>query len=271
MSTGTFRNRLTTLTLHTTSFVYRKKESLKTAHAFKAIWLILVVLCTELFLNIISIPLYAALRDDGTANDSATKSYRTRRVMTLSVVLFLVILWVIKLAFIIYLSFASTHGRYTVNELPLHTTTISGMTIDLPKTTLDATLTAPTLTEVRGDQGEVMIIGHTVPHGTVIITVEKTGAKDSDHPRLYADTADSAGNFSTIEDPAVFTLPNGRYSAHATLYDHEHGTRSMESNAVPLIVTPDFISTLFAHLDPIINILMIAFVVIGLLATILTV
>lgn len=257
--------------LHTTAFVARTKAKLETAHAFAAIGLVLALIAAEAWLAFISLPLYLVTRQVGTGKKDV-HAYGVRRVLTLSILSVIGIIWILKLAIILFLTF-STNPRtaFQVEHTGTREETIAAITVEIPRAAVDARMPAPTITAVAGTEGSIAIIGHARPQETIVATLVRAGDATTARPHLYADTADDTGTFTIREDAGIFSLPTGPYSVQVVAYDGAAGMKSAPSASVQLEVATHPVRQFLGFADHLLNLLAIVFIAVGVLATVLTI
>jgi len=89
------RTKLTNLILHTSSLISRKKNQLLVSHALVSIVNIVIIVLLEIFLAIISIPLYTIY---GNLDGNDKIRYRIVQVVFLTVLIIFLIIGLLKLA-----------------------------------------------------------------------------------------------------------------------------------------------------------------------------
>jgi len=92
------RRRWTNLILHTTALIHKKKQSLLVSHALKSVLDIFIIIFLELFLLLISFPLYLTSKEENVGDRT---QYKIRRVLTLSFLVVILTVWLIKLLVIV--------------------------------------------------------------------------------------------------------------------------------------------------------------------------
>ena len=269
---STIRGRWTTLVLHTTSYVYNQKQKLLTAHAGKAFFIVIGIICAEVFLGLISLPLYLIVKPAG-VGDGQGSEYRVRRVITLSVLTAIFLVWILKLIFILVLSlYFDTRAMYSVKETSVKNDLSSGMTTDIALAPVNRALSVPKIISVEQNTGSAVTAEGTSDRGAIVgiyftRTDDVPGTDGSLH--IYANTADTKGHWTHTEDENVFTLPPGRYVAAAVQYDQEKNQKSALSAGVDFSVHESLLQQFFRRLDTILNIVVLLFICVGVVSIVL--
>lgn len=265
---STIRGRWTTLILHTTAFIYHQKEKLLTAQTLSAFFIVLSIILAEVWLAVISLPLYLITAPTA-GNDQETIIFRQRRVMTLSIAAAIFFLWLLKLIFIIWLSFFfDTSARFSISPTDTKKVIEDNMSTVIALAPIDPNLVPPVITKVEQKNGLVVAVGTAAPNSVVSVYYMHDKGANSIH--MYQGQSDDQGRWSIAEDHGIFKLPPNTYSLNAVDFSKEKGMKSLPSAPSTITVKANALEQIFTRLDPILNILMLIFVSLGLLALILT-
>ncbi len=283
---STARLRWTNLILHTTASINDRKQQLLTAHAGQAVVIVVGLVLAEVWLAILSLPLYIATRSSrGVRSESTpagTDQYSIRRVMTLSLVSIIFGAWLVKLLIIFLLSTGGPHTIVrTVANSPA--TLSSQLTVDVHLAKVDAKIPVPVITAVQRQASGITVSGTAQPHDTVVVILAQTDKGQSrttrsaevrdkeTNPHLYSGIADSSGRFAITEDATIFWLPAGQYTATAVTFDPSKGIKSVNAGSVVFPVSDSAGRRILAYADSGLNIVVAMLVGLGLVVTILTV
>lgn len=253
------------LILHTTAFINQRKQDLLIVHAVKAFWRVIQLIAAEVFLAVISLPVYIAA--SSTAKSDDTAQYKLRRVVTLSIIFGLLIIWLVKLIVIVALSFQSQNLsiNQTESKSAWQPATIQHILASVP----DDKLTTPSLTKVIEAGGVFAANGQAIPKSLIVMTVMKEGAVKTDNPKMYMGQTNDQGQFSVSAENNVFDLPDGNYVASAQTYDPNTLVTSPNSQWVKFTASPTFKEQFLNQFDRWLNILAFLLIFMALGVTIL--
>lgn len=265
--TQTIGSRFTTLILHTSAYINNRKNELLTVHALKAFWIVLKLIAAEVFLAVISLPVYLAA--SSTSTSDATAQYKLRRVVTMSLLIGLVVIWLIKLIVIAALSFQQSNLsiKQTESTSQWQPATIQHVLSSAP----DKNLPAPTLTSVGERNGIFTASGLAIANSWLVITVMNDPATANDHPKMYMGQADARGEFAVSQEAGAFDLPGGNYLASAQTYNTQSLITSPASPWVKFSTRPTFQEQFLAQFDRWLNILAMLLILLALGVTVLTI
>ncbi len=253
---STIRSRWTTQILHTTAFVHNQKEKLLTAHAGGAFFVVISIITAEVFLGIISLPLYLIAKP-AVGSDEGHSEYKVRRTITLSILVVIFIIWLLKLIFIIGLSlYFDPRALYSIKETGIKNSSVSTITTDVAIAPVDTGVTAPkVIAAEQNGKNTVTIRGTSDPKAVlaVYLTKEQT-AKSNASVHMYADWADKDGRWEITEDENVYLLPPGNYVASAVEYNETSHTKSALSNGIPFTIHDSYLHQFLRRFDTVLNI-----------------
>lgn len=261
--------------MHITSLIQKKKESLFVTNSYKSIILLLEIVILESFLFVISIPLYFV---HNTSKDSTgTKQYHTRRVITLSVLVSIGCLWLIKLLIgIIGIFLFANLPSFQVNEFARNapTTIEEQQILETEEASVSKTLQQVAITGARRlSSGSVQINGTASPRTHVLVYVNRNGATSSDivGMTILKTQADTKGNWSASPKEQQFIFTAGTYMSQGVSFDPVQHRKSPAGKAVSFSVGAQPISflTVISKIDTFLNWLGVIFIGLGLASTIL--
>lgn len=261
------RNHWSTLILHISAYIARKKQSLLIIHGVKAFFSTFLIVGAEILLLFISLPSYLAVQPIG--DQGQTQKYRLRRALTLSIIGTLFVIWVLKLALILTLSgYVKTQSPVTITETQNRPGNTQTYADDLLIAKENEALLPPTVTKIQNMRGQIAFWGTATANSIVVFSFTKASEKNV-VPKIYSTQTDAKGNFELLEDATVFNLPNGNYQGTATTYDPVKETKSIKSHTFSFSVKEPLWNTFLHSVDTILNILALLAIVAGLLMTIL--
>lgn len=257
------RQRYTTLILHLSSYVERKKQALLTRHSWQSFFDVLLLIIAELFLAVVSIPL--VLSTESVATEGTSKRYAVRRVLTRGIISIVIVLWALKIGLIFL-------RQWTDQRIVNVQQTEHGQVFTTPRiaaASIDATIPVPTITGISGSEQYGWVTYGTAPaHDTVALYVTRTDGSDTSI-KVYLAEAGDDGAFSVHEDADYFRLKSGEYAMQALIYNETQGTKSEGSNIVTAIAAASHLETLLTHLDTIVNIAVAIVLLLGIFITLL--
>jgi len=257
--------------LHTTALISQRKQSILVSHAFRAVFDIFVIVVLELFLALISLPLYLVSQETGSGDK---KQYKIRRIVTLSVLVIILAIWLIKLIFVLSLPFYSAtsqtffmSGRQAPSQTLAQNYILSG--ISDAKTI--AAFAAPTVTEVKAAKdGRISITGNGNP-GTEVMVI--TGRMEEPGRgsglNLYLAGVDFEGNWSINAASSDLRLAVGDYWLRAMAYNAADNSQSSLSPATSFTVGQNLQNQITSKADIYLNYFIIIFLILGLFSLLL--
>lgn len=264
------RHRWTNWILHTTAKIQQKKQALLTDHAFKSALDVFSIVFLELFLLILSLPLYLVTQPN-TGGGEEQVQFKIRRVLSLSVLTVLLILWLFKLLFIVYLSFFSPSSSYSISDLEAsEESTLELTQLHAESWTESPEVETPMLEQVVSDDGgNIFFTGKAEPNSVVAIYLSSSNF-DVSSLKVYSSRSDEAGIWNMGHEHRVFHLSPGTYSVEMVTYDEALQAKSPLSAVVSFNVEIPQDEVLFEKIDSVLNITTFLFVLIGVLSALLT-
>lgn len=242
------------------------------ASAGKAFMIAVSLIAAELFLAILSFPVYLAARSiEG--NTQETEEYHVRRVMTLSVVSVILTLWILKLITILVITFYfNPQSSWYIQETPQREMSDTRETaiIEVTRAKENAAMPTPEINHVERTRAATIISGRSEPNAWVVLTAARKEETSNETPRMFSTQSDASGNFVIAENTSVFSLPPGDYIADAVAYDAVRNEKSAESKSIAFRVETPIWRIVSHRIDTILNISLLLLVLLGVGVTLLT-
>lgn len=266
------------LVLRLTNRIYATKSHILAQSGFVAIGNILVLVVLEALLAVISLPLYVGLNSrkvvafmqEKGGYSRMTFDYNFRRILTLTGLSVILVVWIIKLLFIVLLpSVYDPMSLYSVSELrPVEVLTSEVIEDEtgIQVARIDETLRVPELKGVEKNGGDGFVFsGVGDPFSTVVLFLSDR------QTAVYSTTVDSSGNWEIEHLQDNFKLREGNHSILVFAYNKELGTKSNVSPEQYFKVTTHWIDNVAQNIDLIMNWLIILIIAFGIFLIVLTV
>ena len=254
----------TTLILHLSSYVERKKQSLLTRHSWKSFFDVVSLVFAELLLAIVSLPLHLSTKEE-TRRTGSAKKYSVRRVLTRGIVGIVIVLWALKIGLIF---FRERTDRHIVNVQK----TERGQKFSMPRIVAamtDPNLQAPKITGISGSEQLGLVVHGTATAKSAIALYTTRTAGDDASVKMYLAKTEYDGTFLVHEDKERFRLRSGEYAMQAFAYDDARDVKSAGSNIVTAVAVPSRFESVTAYLDTAVNIIVSILLVVGIFTTLL--
>ena len=225
------------LVLFLTNRIYVRKQEIVKQPGFAASVNVFVLIILEMFLALISAPLYMGVKtetataylEDKGAYGKITFDYNLRRILTLTGLGVVLAIWALKLILIIAVPpiYGPLHV-YNVSSLqPVDITNreliMNEIAINTSK--VSKTIQRPVLTGVdRLTNGNLMFNGTAKPLDNVVLLLS------DQHASVYYGQADAKGNWQIEHSQQNFRLRDGNHSILVYSYDKKTGLRSETSD-----------------------------------------
>jgi len=235
------RTSWTNLILHTTALIYRRKESLLVSHAFKAVLDVLFIVVLELFLAFISFPLYLVSKE---SDLGGKKQYKVRRVISLSLLTTILVVWVLKLIFVVAVPFYfDTRQAFFVSETGGQAAAISSdyLLPNIYSVRVDESVLPPTISDaLKIQNGRLFLGGKGDPGTSVIMTIRKEATGEQGGVDFYITSVDEAGSWSMGTDKDSARLAPGKYWLQVMSYHPQSNTISALSPIQSFVIGQDW-------------------------------
>jgi hypothetical protein len=265
------RKNWTNLILHTTATISRRKQDILVSHAWGAIGDVLIIVFLELFLVIISLPLYLVSQKTGLGGK---KQYKIRRIITLSVLVIILAIWLLTLIFVLCLPWYSNpsqtffmSGRQVSNPILAPDYGLSGIS----GVKIDSAVAVPAVIKIKTTEtGGLFVMGKGNPGTKIVLSIGRISETESgDGVSLFLTDVDSAGNWSINDSGRNARLTAGDYWLRTMAYSAQNNSVSGFSPAVALEVGQNFQSQMAGQADIYLNYLVIIFLLLGLFSLLL--
>ncbi|KKQ40556.1 MAG: hypothetical protein US58_C0017G0002 [Candidatus Magasanikbacteria bacterium GW2011_GWA2_37_8] len=266
------------LVLKLTNLIYRKRESELGRQGWKSITNVFSLVALEIILMIISLPLYlsissakatAYLLDKGEYAKIAV-DYKLRRILTLTGVGVIFIIWVIKFSFLMLSPQLYGPLRlYSVVEsvpLALNDQTLIIQDTNMQTARVDTSLALPVISSLEEAIGGRYRFSGTGTAGDQIVLF-LTGNQNI----MYVDKIGVDGKWMVEHSQSDLKLSNGIHSVFAFHYEKDRGARSKTTAENYFRVSSSFLEKLSLSIDNLANWSVVFVVIIGVLLTILTI
>jgi hypothetical protein len=267
------RGRWTNLILHTSASIYKRKNNVALSYASRSIFDVFAVIFLELFLAIISFPLYLVSKGDSAKGKS---QYKIRRIFTMSFLIVILIVWLAKLILMVGLPLYFDSRQFTVTTENKGTDQAAAQNYILPEvynTQLDASISVPTVEKISTvKSGGLLVSGLGNAGSKIVVNIGKTqedSASGYNNIKIYVVNVNESGNWKLETDVKVFNLQPGKYWLQAMAYDEIAGKKSDVSSTQYFEITQNLYDRIISRADIYLNYFMIAFIALGIFSIII--
>lgn len=258
--------------LHTSAFINTKKQELLKANALKSFINVLTIVASETFLSVISIPLY--LTDAGNKIRSEKEAlYKLRRAMTLVIITPLVIIWFLKFVLIgTNLLYFNPQENFATKVTSPHQEVTEYDTAKLITLRTNPDVEVPVINSITVDGNDELVVKGSAKKdsGIVVYVAFSPQGKEGQNFNLYLLNSDEEGKWELRKEAAKTYDYSGKYTVRAFVDNSLIGEKSKISSPVYFTVDPSLEYSLIRTIDAWLNILMFAFLGIGIFLVILT-
>ncbi len=264
--------------LNLTNKIFTKKKEIINKEGVGVIASVISLFFYELFLAIVSFPLYlgvkpkkvvAFFKEKG-AYDQVSYDYSLRRILTLTSASIIFLIWMIKLAVILFTpSVTGPLNLYAISDLEpadiLETDLIITETQIQTARVVDI-MNKPKLETVeKTRRGGYIFSGTGQPLTTIVLFLSDK------HTAIYTDEIDKDGNWQVEYTREDFSLSEGNHAIVAFCYDAESSSRSPLSEQQYFKATNTLADKLFQSIDVFLNFTLIIIIALGILLIVLTI
>ena len=272
------KNKWLNLVLFLTNRIYTKKQQVIGKAGLGVISNIIVLIFFEIFLGIISLPLYLGMKPAGVTAFMSEKGtyekvsfdYNLRRVLTLTGVGIFALIWTVKLVLIVALP--SIYGPlplYKVsnfNPADILTQDVAINEIGIQTARVIGTMPHPELTAVKKVKGgSYDFIGKSQPNTTIVLLLSDR------QTAIYTADADKNGDWRVSHDQSVFHLSEGNHSVIVFAYDKKLSVRSEAAPEQFFKATTSWVDSATKNVDILANWSVVIILVLGVFLTFLTI
>jgi len=263
----------TNLILHTSASIYKRKNNVAVSSASRSILDVFAIIFLELFLAIISFPLYLVSRGENLQGNS---QYKIRRIFTLSFLTVVLAVWVIKLILMVVLPMYFDSSHFIVTTENKSNVSVNEQSYILPSVynaQLDTVISTPIIEDISAIKNNGLLIsGLGKNDSKIIINVGKMqndSAVEYNNIKIYIVNADKNGNWKleTVDDN--FKLQPGKYWLQAIAYDEITGKKSDISTTSYFQINETLYDRIIGVADIYLNYFMIAFILLGIFSFII--
>jgi hypothetical protein len=267
------RGHWTNLILHTSASIYKRKNNVALSYASRSIFDVFAVIFLELFLAIISFPLYLVSKAD---SEKGKSQYKIRRIFTLSFLVVILVVWLAKLILIVGVPMYFDNRQFTVTTQDNGVSQTAPQSYILPEvynTTLDTGISVPIVEKISTEKnGGLLVTGVGNAGSKIVVNIGKTqngAASGFNNIKIYVADADKLGNWKLETDVKVFDLKPGQYWLQAMAYDGIAGKKSDVSPTQYFEITQNLYDRIISRADVYLNYFMIAFIALGIFSIII--
>lgn len=264
--------------LNLTNQIFQKKKEIINKEGTGVISGVISLFFYELFLAIISFPLYlgvkpkkvvAFFKEKG-SYENVSYDYSLRRILTLTSASLIFFIWMIKLLIILFTpNVVGPLNLYAISNLEpadiLETDMIIAETQIQTATVVDV-MNKPKLTKVdKTRKGGYVFSGIGQPLTTIVLfLLDKQTA-------IYTGEIDKNGEWMLEYTREDFDLSEGNHAVVAFCYDEESSSRSQLSEQQYFKVTNTLLDRIFQNIDIFLNFTLIIIIALGILLIVLTI
>jgi len=271
------KNRWLNLVLLLTNRIYTNKQSIVEQSGLGAVYKIFILIALEIVLAIVSLPLYISLRAASVTaffveKGSYTKvnfDYNLRRVLTLTGVGLVAVVWATKLALIVMLP--KIYGPlplYSVSNfrpVDLLSQEIIASDTGIQTARILKTMPKPEVTGVNKlKEGNYTFVGSGQPNSTVILLLSDK------QTAIYSAQTDKDGKWEIPYSQSKFKLSPGNHSVVVFGYDAKSGVRSESGLEQFFKVQTSWLDGLVNNVDVLANWSVVLVILLGVFLTFLT-
>jgi hypothetical protein len=266
------------LVLLLTNRIYSRKKQVIDLSGLSVFVNIFVLIFLEIALGILSMPLYLGMKSGGVTAFFSEKGvykkisfdYSLRRVLTLTGVGIIALIWVAKLVLIVALP--ATYGPlqlYTVSNFSkadLLTKNIISSEIGIQTARVMDSMSRPEITMVKKQKGgDYSFYGKGNPNTMVVLLLS------DQQTAVYSTTADKNGNWQIDHSQSGFQLKPGNHSLVVFNYDQKLGVRSGSAPEQFFKVTSTIWDSISKNVDVLANWSALIILILGVVLTLLTI
>ncbi len=257
------------LIMHTTAYISKKKQALLTDSVFKTFVDIILIILTEAFLAIISLPLYLQEQQIKLSREEEAQ-YRLRRFLALSLLLPIIAIWVLKVGLLAINTFyVAPQQDIAISAVSTAKSTTEYRTAEISSSPVNPQLSTPLISEVTVDTGRSLTITGEADQDKEVVVYLSQISENQESFTLHLVQSDTNGDWELTKSSSVFRLSPGEYTASSVIYDSETRSKSSRSPVVHFEVEEPFENKIVLRVDTWLNYLLIAFISISIFLAIL--
>ncbi len=273
------KNKWLNLVLLLTNRIYQRKQEIIGQTGLGVIKNITALIFLEIFLGFLSIPLYLSMKSGKVTAFFSEKGtyekvdfdYNLRRILTLTGVGIVAIIWIIKLSLIIFIPHVYGPLRlYTVSDLRpvdvINQPNLATVETNIETAKVVQSLARPVLLNVKKLKGgDYLFTGSGRPGTSVVLLLSDS------QTAIYTTDVDEDGGWQITQAQSDFRLSDGNHAVVLFTYDPNLGTRSPVSDTQYFKSTSSFVDRLVKNVDTLANWSVVAIILLGIFLTLLTI
>jgi len=256
----------TNLIMHTSAAIYTRKNRISSSTATKSILDVFAVIFMEVFLAVISFPLYIVSRGQITEGKS---QFKIRRIFTTTFLIVVLAVWIAKLVLIVGVPIYFDSRQYVISADSQSYEDVSGKNYMLPafyNASIDPLMPAPVIENLSvANGGDLAAQGVSKAFAKTVINIglyEEEKVSLNSIKSFIVDN-DKEGNWKLEASSGNFTLNPGNYWLQATAYDSNTASKSQPSLTSSFEIRQDSYEKIVSVIDKFLNYFMIAFITLG--------
>lgn len=268
------------LVLRLTNQIFGRKQRVLASEGPAAVLNVFILIFFEVILAVISLPLYLNLKTEKITAYLEEKGgyakinfdYNLRRIITLTGVGVIAVIWIVKLLLIILVPvFIGDLRLYNISELSSADLlsvdeSVIGAETTIQTARITSNLEIPELTEVKKSQGRNFIFyGQGQPNSTVVLLLSDL------QTAVYLGEVDAQGNWEVEHEQSDFALSEGNHSVLTFTLDRDSDTRSEFSNEQYFKVETTWLDVFTRNVDTLANWSVMVIILVGAFLTLLTI
>lgn len=268
------------LILRFSNRIYQKKQLLVGQEGLQIVGNIVSLIVLEILLAIISLPLYISI---GSQNVTAfftehgsyakvTFDYKLRRILTLTGVVIIAAVWIVKLLLILFVpTMFGPLPLYRVSDLRPPELTEQEQSLILEQAGIQnaravQSLQKPELQRIQKTGGKDFVFyGSGEPNATIVLFLTDV------QTTLYTGESDQNGNWKIEHAQKEFALREGNHSLSAFSYNASTGTRSDFSSTQYFKVKTTLADLIVRNIDVVANWSVVILIILGAFLVFLTI
>lgn len=266
------------LVLLLTNRIYGRKQNILAQTGIQTVWGIAVLIVLEIFLAIISLPIYLTTKSAGVVAffeekggyEKVAFDYNLRRVLTVTGVTVILLVWLAKLTLIV--SVPSVFGPlklYSVSDLrpaELAEKEMVQTETGIQTARVAADMAVPVLKGINKERGgNYLFYGEAKPGVTVVLYLSDLQTV------IYTGEADKTGYWEIRHLRQDLKLREGNHSVLLFSYDKQKGVRGEVSSAQYFRVVMPWQEALVNQIDVLANWSVVIIIILGIFLTFLTI
>jgi hypothetical protein len=265
------------LVLRFSNRIYAKKQGLLGQSGIKIVTDVISLFFWEIILALVSLPLYIGMRPTGVVAyfeekggyERVSSDYSLRRVLTLTGVAIILLIWLVKLSIILFTP--KVYGPlqlYTVSApVPADILATSLISTETKIETARVLKTLPVPQLKQGKKlagGDYAFSGLGRPLSTIVLLLS------GDQTAIYYGSADKDGRWQITHSQNTFKLKDGNHAIVVYGYDDKLGVRSEASPEQYFKVQTTWLDQLTKNVDALANWSIVVIILLGVFLTFLT-